>query len=114
MRLFDIMSARQVDEIIREFLGECPRQLAAIQQAVTDGDWATVKSEGHTLTGSAGNIGMTTLASAARALVNVLRENDLRDVPSLAQELAIQGARAAVALAAWRAVEVDPRLRSVG
>jgi CheY-like chemotaxis protein len=114
MRLFDIMSAQQIDEIIREFLVECPRQLATIQQAIMESDWATVQREGHTLTGSAGNIGMTALGSVARDLVNALRENDLRDVPRLVQELAIQGAVTTAALAAWRTAEVDPRLRSLG
>jgi HPt (histidine-containing phosphotransfer) domain-containing protein len=113
VELFGIMSASDVDEIVRDFLTEAPRQLSTIKRALDHSDWVTLQREAHTLSGSAGNIGLTALGTTARQLMTALSEKDFSNTPRLVQELVVQSAKATVALTKWRTAEVEPRLKSL-
>ncbi len=55
-------------EVICIFLDECPKQLAAIRQALTERSAEAVRTTAHALRGAAGNLGANALFEAAGAL----------------------------------------------
>jgi len=55
-------------DVVRVFLDDCPKRLAAIHEAVAGRDANRVRSEAHALKGAAGNLGAASLMGAARAL----------------------------------------------
>jgi two-component system, sensor histidine kinase and response regulator len=55
-------------DVIQIFLEDCPRQLAAIQLAVSRQDREGVRVAAHALRGAAGNLGALRLSDAARVL----------------------------------------------
>jgi two-component system, sensor histidine kinase and response regulator len=58
-------------DVIRLFLEECPRQLAAIRQAVAQRNPGAVRTTAHALKGAAGNLGANGLFEAAGVLERV-------------------------------------------
>ncbi|RMF79528.1 MAG: response regulator [Nitrospirae bacterium] len=54
-----------LQEILGLFLEDAPRQIAALGEAITRGDWEEVRRLAHTLKGSASNVGAEPLRQAA-------------------------------------------------
>jgi HPt (histidine-containing phosphotransfer) domain-containing protein len=52
-------------ELVAEFRGRLPAQLAAIDAAVARSDWAALREEAHLLKGTAGGFGFTELTRIA-------------------------------------------------
>ena len=97
-----VLTPVQLDELVRDFMIEAAGQIAAIQKALASGDRAWAGREAHTLTGTAGNLGLD-LSVAARNLAECLRgDGSESDVTRHAQELATQAAIALRLLTEWR------------
>ncbi len=59
------------------FLGECPRQMDALRQAVAAGDAKAVEQAAHLLRGSVGNFAATEATASAARLEAFGRSGDL-------------------------------------
>lgn len=75
----DLEFLRETCQVLRE---DGPRLLAAIRQAVADGDAAALSREAHTLKGMVGNFCAGPAGEAARQLETLGREGRLADAPS--------------------------------
>lgn len=103
--LVAIMSRSDVEELVADFMLELPRQLAGIQQALDNDDYADAMHEAHILIGTSGNLGLGPLSRAARALQEHLQSEARDELQACAHELAVQGAVALDLLVKWRETE---------
>jgi HPt (histidine-containing phosphotransfer) domain-containing protein len=55
-------------DIVELYLQDCPRQLAEVGRAITDGDAVRLRRAAHAFKGSVGNFGSGTTYEAARQL----------------------------------------------
>jgi HPt (histidine-containing phosphotransfer) domain-containing protein len=63
--------------LVHSFLGRAPAEVAALVEAVTDGDAAEVERQAHSLGGAAGNIGAVGLAAVCAELEGCGRRRQL-------------------------------------
>ena len=91
-----------LEELIELFLDEAAHQLAALREAIEDGDARTMKRLAHTLKGSSANMGATRMASiCANLLEEVGGTEDLRwEVPEQLARLEAEFERVRQALLA--------------
>jgi two-component system sensor histidine kinase/response regulator len=66
-------------ELVQIFLEESPKQVAAIQQAIEEGDLEKVESTAHTIKGELGYLGLPDAANKAKDLEGMGRERRLQD-----------------------------------
>jgi two-component system sensor histidine kinase/response regulator len=85
-------------DVIRLFLDECPRQLAAIRQAVAERNPERVRTTAHALKGAAGNLGADGLFEAAGVLERVGTESRMDAVEAAWRRLSVEAAHAIEAL----------------
>jgi CheY-like chemotaxis protein len=55
-------------DVVKMFLEDCPKRLAAIRRAIDAADAPLVRAEAHALKGAAGNLSAGALSAAARAI----------------------------------------------
>lgn len=60
-------------EIAGLFVGDCPRRLTALHNALASCDWAALESAAHMLKGSAGYIGAANVFAAAEEVETLTR-----------------------------------------
>jgi PAS domain S-box-containing protein len=77
-------------EIVRLFVGECPRTLHSIRDAVTNADAPALAIAAHSLKGMAGGLGAQRVFAAAAQLEAAGRLGDLAGVAKLFEELETQ------------------------
>jgi two-component system sensor histidine kinase/response regulator len=65
-------------ELLQIFLGESPKQLASLRQAIETADSQTIESIAHTLKGELGYLGLPDAAQKAKDLERMGRERELR------------------------------------
>jgi signal transduction histidine kinase/DNA-binding response OmpR family regulator len=97
----EALSRQPVEEMVRDFIAELPRQLTSLQDALAMGDTASAEREAHTLTGSAGSLGICGVSTAAHDLVGALRARKQTEIDHSAAELVTQAAIALVELRQW-------------
>jgi CheY-like chemotaxis protein len=108
----EALSRAPVEEMIREFMAELPQQLAAIHAAIAAGNTTDATREAHTLTGTAGNLGVAAVSLAARRLVEALRGGDRDKAEEAAQDLAGKSRTALEDLRHW--LEAGPAVPDAG
>ena len=74
--LAEALGAPQVREILDLFLEDSVPRLAALGEAIREGDLETARNQAHTLKGSAGNLGAMSLWEACANLEQALRDGD--------------------------------------
>ena len=92
-----------VDELVDTFLAEAPGFLAAIDEAVRDGDAGRLLVPAHTLKGNASTMGAGRLAEISRTLEERARDGDLEGADSDAADARAELGRVVSALDAARA-----------
>jgi HPt (histidine-containing phosphotransfer) domain-containing protein len=85
-------------DVIRLFLDECPRQLAAIRQAVAERNPERVRTTAHALRGAAGNLAADGLFEAAGVLERVGAESRMDAVEAAWRRLSVEAAQVIEAL----------------
>ena len=84
--------AELLGEVIRVFLEDVPKRIAAIKNALLAGDKIVAERGAHSIKGASGNVGGERLRQAAFNLETVCRDNDLAQatmlIPGLELELA--------------------------
>jgi CheY-like chemotaxis protein len=83
------------------FLGECPRWMAELRQAIAEGNAVEVKRLGHTLKGSLGHFGVAAGFEAAYQLEMLGRDGILNGAPDACAALAAELERLRPVLAAF-------------
>jgi HPt (histidine-containing phosphotransfer) domain-containing protein len=68
-----------MQEVVNLFLADCPRRLAALHNAVAQGDRTALEHAAHMLKGSAGYIGASAVFTAALEVETIARCGDLAD-----------------------------------
>src|SRR5207253_7239494 len=86
--------------LIRLYLQEVPAQLAALQEAVAQGDAGRVEELAHGLRGSSAQLGATRMSRLCAALQEAGRRPDLRQAAAPGAELRRAFVRARAALGA--------------
>ncbi len=66
--------------MLDEFLNNIPRQMSALEDAVSSGDAASVEKYGHSIKGVAGMLSATKVFSIAMKIEDKGRDNDLADI----------------------------------
>jgi HPt (histidine-containing phosphotransfer) domain-containing protein len=84
--------------VIHLFLADCPVQMAAIAAAIAARDAEAIRLAAHALRGSAGNLSVVALMSAAHALERMGAERRLDAAPAAMQDLVTKAAMAMDAL----------------
>lgn len=74
-------------EILTLFLEEVPKKLRALQAALAAGDAPQAASVAHSLKGSSGNIGASSLMAMCRRVDDLARAGDLASVAPLVASL---------------------------
>ncbi len=119
-RIVETLAREPVEEMVRLFMAELPQQVGAIRTALSVGNMTGAGREAHTLTGTAGNLGIESVSLAARRLGDALRGGARDKVERAAQELAATGETALEDLRHWldagaaardAAAAVDPTVR---
>jgi CheY-like chemotaxis protein len=75
--------AELADEIIRIFIEEYPRQLAAVREAVTRGDAAAIVREAHAFKGASRSAGAGAIGDVCGALESAGRDGRVADARAL-------------------------------
>ena len=75
-------------EVVRLFLEDCPRRLAAIASAIEDRAADRLRAAAHALKGSAGNLGAAGLVGAAATLEQMGAAERLDQAPAAARRVA--------------------------
>ena len=70
-------------EILQLFLDEVPKKIRALQATIDAGDGAEAARLAHSLRGSAGNIGASSMMDACRRIEDLARAGDLAAVTQL-------------------------------
>lgn len=91
-----------VTELIDLLLGEFPKKVGAIEEALAGGNAHGVNRTAHSLKSSCGNLGAMPLQKIIFAIERKGAEGDLAGVPSLIADANAEFARVKVALAAQR------------
>lgn len=76
-----------VRELIEEFLKEIPQRLSDLEHALTQPDFKQIRSQGHTIKGTSGNMGAISLQKVAARLEAAGQADDLETATSLIQQL---------------------------
>jgi len=76
-------------EIARLFLDDAPRSLAALREAIDQGDALTLQRQAHALKGSAGYLGLRSMSTAALALEVMGKNGELTAAGDALQALAL-------------------------
>ena len=79
-----------VHKVIAAYVGEAPRQLHALRQALGDGDADSVRRVAHSLKSASANIGATHLASLCRELEQLGRSGNTDSGAPLLSDLATE------------------------
>ena len=66
-----------LQELLELYLGECSKLVAQIETAIAGGDAKGIERAAHTLKGSSGNMGATSVQAAALELETAGREGSL-------------------------------------
>lgn len=74
-------------EVLRLFLEEVPKKLRALQEAIEAGDAARVARAAHSLKGSSGNIGASSMLDVCRRIDDLAKAGDLEQVKPLVAQL---------------------------
>lgn len=77
-----------VRQLVAVFLEHAPTRVSAARAAQASGDLPALARAAHALRGSAGNVGATTLAHAARRLEEAAERADSAATPDLVADLA--------------------------
>ncbi len=85
-------------ELARIFVGDCPRQLRAIESAIAAGDTDRIRAAAHELKGSAANFAASAVVDATRALETIASQNAMAAAPAVWQRLEAETARLVAAL----------------
>lgn len=93
--------------VVRRFLSDAPRQLAALAEAVSQSDAEAARLAAHSLKGAAANVGGTQVSSTAKRVEMMGKAGDLTGASDLLPELAAQcGDFRAAAEKFWDAEEM--------
>jgi CheY-like chemotaxis protein len=92
--------SRLLPHLIRLYLQEAPAQLAALQEAVAQGDSGRVEDLAHGLKGSSAQLGATRLSRLCAALQEVAGAHDLSEAAAQVADLPREFVRVRVALEA--------------
>lgn len=76
-----------VRELIDEFLKEIPERLSDLEKALAQPDYQQIRSQGHTIKGTSGNMGAIALQKVAARLEAAGQADDLETAASLIQQL---------------------------
>jgi CheY-like chemotaxis protein/HPt (histidine-containing phosphotransfer) domain-containing protein len=76
-----------VKELIHEFLKEVPQRLNDLNAALKDGDFHQVRSQGHTIKGTSGNMGAIALQKVAARLEAAGQALDMETASTLTAQL---------------------------
>jgi HPt (histidine-containing phosphotransfer) domain-containing protein len=76
-----------VDELVDTFLGDVPRQLAALRAAVATGTVADAVRPAHTLKGTAGTIGARAVETTSRSIEEGARTGSMDGLEAHVGEL---------------------------
>jgi PAS domain S-box-containing protein len=87
-----------LDAIFHEYTTDSARLIAALGQALGEGDPHTIERHGHTLKGASANLGATHLAELAGQLEMLGRAGALDTAPNILAELETEYAKVTVAL----------------
>ncbi len=79
--------AESVAEILGEFIGDAPKQVAALREALADGDAPTARRHAHTLKGASANVGAEALRAAAYEVEKAAAAGDLAAAEELAGDV---------------------------
>jgi len=104
--------AELLNEILIMFQQECPKYLAAIDDAIQKRDPAALRRAAHTFKGSLGNFGDSPPVNTAQILETMGHDNNLAGAEAAYQKLLQQMAELQPALAAL--INADPKTESVG
>ncbi|MEP7304322.1 MAG: Hpt domain-containing protein [Acidobacteriota bacterium] len=77
-------------DVIGVFLEDLPVRLAAIEDAVTIRNAASIRAEAHALKGAAGNVSAVRLFEAARLLERTATESHLHDAEAVWRQLSVE------------------------
>lgn len=89
--------------LLETFVQDCPGRLAALEQAVKDGDPKTIESAAHAFKSGAGTVRATVLADALRELEAAGRSGNLTGVTGLVEHIRTEY------VAVLRELETAPR-----
>jgi len=95
-----------MDDLIRGFLVDGERLVAAIRQAIADGDMGALGDAAHALKGSARSVGAESLAALCGRVPKHPHEDLRRNAGRLAEDFSEELARTRAALLAWLEREV--------
>jgi signal transduction histidine kinase/DNA-binding response OmpR family regulator/HPt (histidine-containing phosphotransfer) domain-containing protein len=84
--------AELLAEVVRLFLDDCPRRLAAIDAAIDQGDPESLRTAAHALKGAAGTIAASAVFEAAQALERIGAERRLDAADAARRVLAREAA----------------------
>ncbi|MDQ4128228.1 MAG: PAS domain S-box protein [Actinomycetota bacterium] len=98
--LRELGDAELLSELARIFLDDTSSRLAALREAIEDGDAPAVERAAHTLKGSSGNMGATKMANICSRLQEAGASGDLSRVPGLPKALEEEFERVRLALEA--------------
>ena len=73
--------------LLETFVQDCPGRLAAVEQAVKDGNPKTIESAAHAFKSGAGTVRATVLADALRELEAAGRSGNLTGVAGLVEQI---------------------------
>ena len=76
-----------VAEVVLEFRGDVPKQVAALREALAAGDASVVRRHAHTLKGASANVGAEALRAAAYEIEKAAAADDLAAAGDLAGDL---------------------------
>jgi HPt (histidine-containing phosphotransfer) domain-containing protein len=94
-------------DVIRVFLEDCPRRLAAIETAVTARDPEALNAATHSLKGAATSLAAERLAGAIGLLERLGKEKRMEAVDAAWRQLAVEAGSLLDALAALRLERTD-------
>jgi len=86
------------DEIVELFLMDTPTRLQDLATASAEGDMKGVEAAAHSLKGSCGNLGATTLVDLFRRIEQLSREELVDEIPNLVGQIGPEFDRVQAAL----------------
>ncbi len=86
-QLQEITGRSVVGEIVDSFLGEVPRRLSRLREALATGDGEALAFTAHSLKGSSAQLGALRLASLSHALELAGREGSLEEAAGIVDEI---------------------------
>ena len=97
------LAPERLHALVLAFVQECDRRVSAIAHAARQQapDWATIQSESHNLSGSAGSFGLQRLGEVAQALHEAARTCDAQAAQSLVADLQQCAQQSLPQLRAW-------------